>query len=107
MGMGTFVSRGQRAYYALTATVFTWFFADDASAQSVLVDRPMNWLKENIMAFINNDIWAWFALAGFVWQVLAWYTSKRMENLFYAGGAAIFGMVWAMRADILGAWGIM
>lgn len=105
--MGTFVSRGQRAYYALTATVFTWMLANDASAQVVVVDRPINWIKENIMAFINNDIWAWLALAFFLWQIFQWASSKRIENIVYACASGVFGMVWAMRADILGAWGIM
>jgi hypothetical protein len=107
MDMGTFVSRGQRHFYALAATLFTLLLADDASAQLVLVDQPMNWLKENIMAFINNDIWAWVALGFFLWQMFQWLSSRRIENIVYACGAGIFGIVWAARGDILGAWGIM
>lgn len=105
--MGILLSKAQRHYYALTATMVTWLLADTASAQSIVIDRPMNWIKENIMAFINNDLWSWLALVGFLWEIWLWRTNKRSEHIVWACCSGIFGMVWMMRADIMGAWGAM
>lgn len=105
--MRALLLKGQNNYYALLGLVVTWMVADTASAQTVVVERPMTWIKENVMAFVNNDLWSWLALVGFLWEMFLWKSNKRMEHIVWACCAGIFGMLWAMRADVMGAWGIM
>jgi hypothetical protein len=81
--------------------------AATALAAPVVVDEGINWIKENVQAVINNDIWAWLALAGFIWEGFLWKGSRRMEHIAGMVGCAIFGAVWMKRDEIAGALGAM
>jgi hypothetical protein len=106
-GMRALLLKGQNSYYLLTAMVVTWLVTDTAEAQATVVGKPMQWIKENIMEFVNSDLWQWVAMAGVFWQFFLWYTNKRTEHIVWACFAGVFGMLWAMRADIMASWGVM
>jgi len=77
------------------------------AAAATLVDAPANWIKENVMALVNNDLWSWLAIAYAVWNGALWMQSHRPELLAKFAGAAIFGALWLGRAEIMGQLGSM